>query len=133
MEPTLESVQEQFAQWRAHKSYARERIPERLWELALSLLEEHSQSTILKTLGLDRGDFRRRWQDRSGNPPPFVEVAELRSPPWQVGDLACLEIEVRRSDGYRLRLVSSERQPLNGQEILREFLGGKDASVGRSN
>lgn len=133
MEPTLESVQEQFAQWREQKTYARQRIPEPLWESALSLLEVHSQTTVLKTLGLNRGDFLRRWKERTGKKPHFVEVAGLKNPPPLVSGLLCVEMELQRPDGYRLRLVSSERQPMNGQEALREFLGGNHASACRSN
>ena len=133
METTLEGVQAQFAQWREHKIYARERIPERLWESALSLMSEHSQTTVLKTLGLNRGDFLRRWQERGGKKPHFVEVSGLRNPPPLVSALRCVEVELQRPDGYRLRLISSEGQPMNGQEVIREFLGGSHASTGRSN
>ena len=83
MEQTLQSVQTQFAQWRQTKSYHRERIPEHLWELAISLVGHYPQTQITKTLQLNNGAFRRRLKEATeskqlpAQAPHFVELSGL--------------------------------------------------------
>ena len=139
MEQTLQAVQEQFTLWRQQKPYKRGRIPEELWESALSLISQHTPTEIIKTLQLNGGDFRRRLHGRSaGNAPAaerleFVELDGLLEPQPSCAGWPCGQIELERPDGYRLRLISSGAEPLNGQAVLREFLQGNHAATCRSN
>jgi hypothetical protein len=134
MEVTLQSVQKQFTQWRQHKAYRGERIPDHLWELALSLIPHHTQTTIIKTLQLNNGAFRRRLKEAAKSNqltsqiPHFVELQGVMNPFPSCSSLPCHQIELERPDGCRLRLFSSSEQPINGTEVIHEFLKGNHAS-----
>lgn len=139
MEQTLQAVQEQFTLWRQQKTDKRGRIPEELWESALSLIAQHTQTEIIKTLQLNGGDFRRRLHGTSTGKAPaaerleFVELEGLLEPQPSYAGWACGQIELERPDGYRLRFIASVSEPLHGQAVLREFLQGNHAATCRSN
>ncbi len=50
---SLETVKQEFQQWRANRKH-RSRIPEELWEAAASLTEQYSVHYISRYLGLNR-------------------------------------------------------------------------------
>lgn len=139
MKQTLQAVQKQFTHWRQNKKSQGARLPEELWESALSLIPEYTHTEIIKTLRLSYAEFRQRLHGQSSGQQPvphmphFVELPGSRKhPPLLSSSLACSQIEVERPDGYRLRLFSCLEQPLQGQEVIREFLQGKHAADCRS-
>ena len=48
---TLEELEAQFQAWRTQKKYPRERVPEELWQKAVSLIPRYSKTTIINNLG----------------------------------------------------------------------------------
>ncbi|MDO8746266.1 MAG: hypothetical protein Q7J70_01220, partial [Thermodesulfovibrionales bacterium] len=49
---TLESVQQQFTDWRASRHSKREHIPDRLWQAAVQLCNVHSVNHVSRSLQL---------------------------------------------------------------------------------
>jgi hypothetical protein len=75
---TLEEAREQFTTWRSQPHRVR-RIPEELWDTAVSLCREHSICKVSRILRLDYNALKERIQ-RSGSSPsrrPFVELGNL--------------------------------------------------------
>ena len=72
--PTLEEVQEQFAQWRRDKK-GREKIPETLWAAAAALAGRHPVFKIAETLRLNYNDLKERIGKDAETPgaPAFIE------------------------------------------------------------
>ena len=66
--PTLESVQNDFQQWRQHKPYLRSSTPADLRDKALSLRGQYSVPAICKTLGITRSMLQ-TWLDAATEPP----------------------------------------------------------------
>ena len=65
--PTLESVQNDFRQWRQHKPYLRSPTPTDLRSKALSLRSQHSVAAICKTLEITR-PMLQAWRDAATAP-----------------------------------------------------------------
>ena len=65
--PTLESVQNDFQQWRQHKPYRCSSTPADLRHKALSLRHQHSVPAICKALGITRPMFQ-TWLDAATEP-----------------------------------------------------------------
>lgn len=59
-EMTLESVFLSFQQWRSQRSSRAERIPERLWTMAISLYPKYKISHICQRLGLSGSQLKQR-------------------------------------------------------------------------
>ena len=82
---TLEAVAKHFAHWRRKKTNG-ERIPEELWNQALTLLETYGISQVSRTLRLSYTELDKRrkvieagrsWQG-SGDDTAFVEIDDCR-------------------------------------------------------
>ncbi len=75
--PSLEHTKKEIQQWRKTRK-RRSRIPEEIWEAALSLTTRYSINHVSKELKLNYRDLRNRMEDKecSGDN-GFVEV-ELR-------------------------------------------------------
>lgn len=114
---TLESVQQQFADWRASRSSKREHIPDRLWQAAVQLCDVH---TVGRVSGALRLSFTKLKKRHSGNhfpkekPVQFLrlEVGSPASGQWQM--------ECVRADGGRLHLSATGAVPSLG-ELLQGF------------
>lgn len=79
---TLEEVQVQFTTWRSKPHRAR-RIPDELWDAAVSLCGEHSVCKVSRALGLDYKALRLRCHGSGAaqRPRSFVEIGPLWSHP----------------------------------------------------
>ena len=117
---TLEEVTEHFEQWRTRKKNG-ERIPEQLWNEAVSLVDIYGVSQVSRTLRLGGSDLNKRRgiveasQRRQG---PSGETAFVEIDPAVVdqamrpgGTPVLMELE--RPDGLRLRM-----QPANSTDML---------------
>ncbi|MGK5091317.1 hypothetical protein WDW89_04780 [Deltaproteobacteria bacterium TL4] len=130
--PTLEEVLRQFEAWRLHKRHSREKIPEVLWQKASSLISHYPVSVIAKTLSLNHSVFKRRLQKKEvvamerKSADEFVE-ANLDFPSL-FSLSACQQVEFERSDGSRMRLVSSDHQGFDIYSLMTTFLEGHNAS-----
>jgi hypothetical protein len=110
---TLARVRAEFDQWRSGRS-GRGRIPDRLWRLAVSLLDSFSTAVVCRELRLSAGDLRKHRQaldakaDRSPSPAPaFVELRAVDLVPQSPSadtTPASVRAVLERADGLRLTL-----------------------------
>ena len=125
---TLQEVAEHFAQWRRGKQKGA-RIPEQLWQEAVSLVDSYGVSQVSRTLRLGGRDLNKRrgvttaGHNRQGSrgKTTFVEIDPVaaRQAPGPRGGALWMELE--RPDGLRLRI-----QPTHGDDMLalvERFLG----------
>jgi hypothetical protein len=66
-EETLESVFLSFQQWRSQRTNRAERIPERLWAMAMRLYPQHKISQICQQLGLSGSQLKQRIEKSTGD------------------------------------------------------------------
>lgn len=119
---SLHQVVEAFTHWRTQRK-GRGRIPEALWEQALSLVGHYPVTKITAALGLDFSAFKQRCNDRDlplrkTKAPAFVEVLASSAPPSPLA--LPIHIEVARHDGTTLRLQCAE--PTLALQCLAQFL-----------
>jgi hypothetical protein len=114
---TLEEVQGQLTAWRSDSQRAR-RIPDELWDAAVSLCAEHSVCKVSRALGLDYKALRMRTLKREQARPPgaFVELAPL----WGSG-----EVLIECHDTHRGQLRVRCKGPLDPQvaDLVKGFFG----------
>lgn len=124
-DPELEQLAERFAYWRQCRATPKERIPTSLWDQATTLCQTRPPSRVAKHLGLCTSDLKKRCQTHQlCTPLPAavefpIDFIEVSTPSWlQSGSM---QIEMQRSDGTRLHLVSQDANaPL--AELIRTFL-----------
>lgn len=114
---TLESVQQQFTDWRASRSSKREQIPQRLWQAAVRLCQVHSINHVSHSLRLSYTALKKRLpgvQSTKEKSVQFlqVEVGNPCSVQWQM--------ECMRADGGRLHVSATGALPSLG-EMLQGF------------
>ena len=63
MKLTLEDAEQKFAHWRAYKQSVREPIPNELWIIAVSLIEDYSQGQVAKILRLNTATLSQKRKD----------------------------------------------------------------------
>lgn len=117
----VQAVREQFRRWRQARKKGT-RIPEELWQAAVSLSRRHSYYEISRALGLDYVDVRRRAErtaasKREGKSARAAFV-ELQMP----GTSSVEECRLRAEDG-RGRKVEVELKGLGVREVV-QLLGG---------
>lgn len=56
----LETVKQQFENWRKNRKSSKGRIPDELWEKATTLTKTHSVNVVAKTLRLSHADLTKR-------------------------------------------------------------------------
>ena len=125
---TLEAVAKHFAHWRRKKTSG-ERIPEELWNQALTLLETYGISQVSRTLRLSYTELDKRRKvieagrsrQGSGDDTAFVEIdrALVDQAMKPAGGAVWMELE--RPDGLRLRIHPSHRGDM--LTLLDRFMG----------
>ena len=114
---TLESVQQQFADWRANHHSKREHIPDRLWQAAVQLCKVHSVNHVSRSLQLSYTALRKRLAGNQIAKEKSVQFLRLEvgspySGQWQM--------ECIRADGGRLHVSATGVLPFLG-EMLQGF------------
>lgn len=114
---TLESVQQQFTDWRARRSSKREHIPDRLWQAAVRLCNVHSVNHVSRSLQLSYTALRKRLACNQTAKEKSVQFLQLEvgspySGQWQM--------ECIRADGGRLHVSATGALPSLG-EMLQGF------------
>lgn len=117
---TLEEVAEHFEQWRRSKKRG-QRIPEQLWDEAVSLVGTYGVSQITRVLRLSGTDFNKRRgivesgkrRRGSGAKTTFVEIDQARVDQVLEPEAGAAWMELERPDGLRLRI-----RPSGGQHLL---------------
>ncbi len=123
-EHQLDQLAGQFEHWRQTRSHPSECIPQPLWEQAVALTSVLPYTRVAKHLRLSAKDLKTHMaaepESCVGVGPRtagFVEVL----PPAQPQVVGCLEVELHRTDGARLRIHSPDASlPLAA--IVRSFL-----------
>jgi hypothetical protein len=111
--PSLAQVQARFRSWRKGKKPG-DRIPPRLWTVAVEACESHSLCEVSRTLGLNHSDLKRRWADWKGEPPfggGFVELSLPASP------CSCI-VELTQASGTTLKMTFQGQVSLPDPVVL---------------
>jgi hypothetical protein len=113
---TLESVQQQFTDWRASRR-KREHIPDRLWQAAVQVCNVHSVNHVSRSLQLSYTALRKRLAGNQIAKEKSVQFLRLEvgspySGQWQM--------ECIRADGGRLHVSATGALPSLG-EMLQGF------------
>jgi hypothetical protein len=95
---TLDEAKKAMTHWRATRTKRRP-IPDRVWDVVLPLINQHSYSTISKELGLSYQQIKNKLAPRYEDPPtqqtPFVSV-DLASTPFN---------DEQQKPGYKIALT----------------------------
>lgn len=132
---TLARVRAEFDQWRSGRS-GRGRIPDRLWRLAVSLLDSFSTAVVCRELRLSAGDLRKHRQALDAKTPAprtavpaFVELCAVDltpAPPTRPSGVEAPAPPVRavieRGDGARLTLELELTVPAMLESVIATFL-----------
>ena len=114
---TLESVQQQFTDWRASRHSKREHIPDRLWQAAVQLCNVHSVNHVSRSLQLSYTALGKRLacnQIAKEKSVQFLRL-EMGSPYSGQWQMECI-----RADGGRLHVSATGALPSLG-ELLQGF------------
>jgi hypothetical protein len=125
---TLEAVAKHFVHWRREKNNG-ERIPEELWNQALTLLGTYGISQISRTLRLSYTELDKRRKaieagrsrQGSGDDTAFVEIDRALIEQASGPDVTAVWMELERPDGLRLRIRPSHRGDM--LTLLDRFMG----------
>ena len=125
---TLEAVAKHFAHWRRKKTNG-ERIPEELWNHALTLLETYGISQVSRTLRLSYTELDKRRKiseagrsrQGSGDDTAFVEIDRALVDQAAEPADGAVWMELERPDGLRLRIRPSHRGDM--LTLLERFMG----------
>ena len=126
---TLEEVAKHVEQWRGRKKKG-ERIPQRLWNEALGLVEDYGISQVSRSLRLSYTELNKRLkiieaeQRRQQAPSAetaFVEIDRALVDQAPEPGAAAVWMELERPDGLRLRIRPSHRGDM--LTLLDRFMG----------
>jgi hypothetical protein len=124
-EHQLGQLADRFNHWRECRKTSRERIPEPLWEQAVTLTSVLPISRVAKHLRLCTADLKKRCLDISTTTSvqastQAVSFVEVTSPPsWPP---ASVNIDIQRPDGTRMRIACQQPEaPL--ATLVRAFVG----------
>ena len=126
-------AQESFERWRSTRSSPSERIPEKLWALAIKAARRHGIWRAAQTLRLDSGALKRRMVAAGDGAPhrhrakevPEASFVEIRAPGGDRQTECILELEDPRGARLRLRLPELDGAAIGA--IARGFLQGRGA------
>lgn len=127
----LEEVQSHFEAWRASCQGQRQKIPEGLWQEAVSLLSSYPLTTVCHRLRLCSGSLKskqRAFQSASPvepssqtpNPLSFLSI-DLPSPP---SEAPVFKVEFLKPDGHRMQVEGVGEACLSAW-ITHFFSGGR--------
>jgi len=124
-EHQLDQLAGQFEHWRQTRPSPRSRIPQELWDHAVSLTQALSPSRVAKQLRLGWTDLKKQiaaHHEATAAPPPTTLgfVAVPPTPSWPQATPAT-QIELHRADGTRLHIHYREATPPLAA-LLRVFL-----------
>ncbi|NOR26085.1 MAG: hypothetical protein GQ542_17200 [Desulforhopalus sp.] len=100
---TLETVKQEFKQWRASRKH-RSRIPDELWDAAASLSGQYSVHYISRSLGVNHSALRDRIAARSMVENREIQTCFFELPPPQSAPIVGCLIEMENSHGDKMRM-----------------------------
>jgi hypothetical protein len=114
----LARARSRFAAWRSRRRRG-ERIPRRLWTLAVQLARRHGVSPTTAALRLDYYGLKKRIEATSRTPPsPSPAFVELPSP-LVVGKRCLVKLDNGAGASMRLHLIGYERADV--EALTRSF------------
>ncbi|MBW8004130.1 MAG: transposase family protein [Planctomycetes bacterium] len=119
---TLTEVEKQFRSWRSSRKRG-SRIPQRLWQAAAELSEQHPISDIALTLGLDYTRLRRRVE-----PLPSLRT-QLASDEVRPGRAGVRFVEVGMVPGRGTGECSVEAEDGRGKKLKMHLKGASCAEA----
>ena len=104
---SLDKVKQEFTEWRAQRPRMG-KIPTRLWDLVLPLLDDYPRSMISRVLGISASQIR---NNVDSDKVTFVEAANSQQqsqpkPSRAAGSEQCCEVELKRPCGSTLMISS---------------------------
>ncbi|MCP4343871.1 MAG: hypothetical protein GY799_34600 [Desulfobulbaceae bacterium] len=117
---TLETVKHEFKQWRSSRKH-RSRIPDELWEAAVSLSEQYSVHYISRSLGVNHSALRDRIAARSMGEDRESQTCFFELVPPQSSPIAGCLIEMENSHGDKMRMHFTGETSLNLLALGRDF------------
>jgi|RhiMethySRZTD1v2_1073278.scaffolds.fasta_scaffold73786_2 hypothetical protein len=122
----LTQLAQRFAHWRQNRPSPKARIPQELWDDAVSLAlnSRLSASRVAKRLGLCTSDLKKRYPDSAAASAkrqcePFVSFVDVTpTTPWLT---LAVEVDLKRTDGAHLHLTYHQGMP-ELRELVRTFL-----------
>ena len=120
----LEQLVDRFNHWRECRTTPRERIPQPLWDQAVSLTRVLPISRVATRLGLCGADLKKRCPNHSAITSPqasakalnFVEV-----PPPSSWLSTSVDIDIQRLDGSRMH-IACQQQEASLATLVRAFV-----------
>ena len=123
----LEQVCQDFNDWREHKSYSREPIPDHLWAAAVDLIDDYSVNQISKILRLDCKKLNTIVNNRRQKQivPSNVNMVELtdRAVNQSIGSKDIVKIKIQRPDGALCRVDISAYNMDSVCAVVNQFVG----------
>ncbi|MGC9196852.1 MAG: hypothetical protein ACP5IL_15565 [Syntrophobacteraceae bacterium] len=118
LQDDLQSACVSFEQWRSTRK-KRERIPDSLWAVAMTLSQTYSAFRIARTLRLNYKELRDRLHARQsqGTSPEFVELNVER-----MLSVSQCEVEVRSPGGFEIKIRTGCPLPAQLPELISCFL-----------
>ena len=114
-EHQLDQLAGQFEHWRQTRPSPRSRIPQELWDQAVSLTRALPPSRVAKQFRLGLTDLKKRMaihhKATAAAPPTTPGFAEVPPAPAWPQVTPATQIELHRADGARLYFHSSESTP----------------------
>ncbi len=127
----LARVRSLFESWRARRSSPRQRIPQDLWDAALSLLDHLPLRLVARELGLSAFPLRSQRDALSpqhpspDSPPHFVPLPPLTFLSDHRQEPTPSRLVLERSDGARLTLTLPAEQSDRLDALCRAFLASQ--------
>ena len=116
---TIESVRDQFAEWRAQGR--RGRIPERLWMAAGEVAQRQGVHAVSRALRLNYSALRRRVESAGGGrteAAAFVELTDMLA----AESVGCV-VELEKGNGTRMRICVRDAAAVDWSRMKEAFLG----------
>lgn len=129
---TLNEVVRDFETWRKSKAHSKSRIPEELWESAVTLTKHYPISKISQILKLNHTELKRRVSHASSTRPSFIQVdlPSTKADTFSQGGTPrprCL-IELESSVGIRFRCTVYDTIPEQLLTFCHSLLSGLQCS-----
>ena len=118
-----------FKEWRSHRKFG-SRIPEGLWDLAISLTDKYAIGRVAKILSLSYKELKERAHSKESqgvsvnslHSPSFVELKVEESVSAGLGFGSQCLMELNRADGTNMKIYSTAGASIDLTRICESFL-----------
>jgi hypothetical protein len=108
---SLDDLAAAFGQWRSNKRHVRERVPDDLWERALSATRIHGTGAVARATKLEHQRLVERAPKASTTPPVVPAFSRISLTAPLAGP--CPIVEVETPTGLKLRFFAQTPETLN--------------------